>query len=399
MPQFTHDAHFRASQDGQPLAGLPPHAAIPAATILVVEDDENLLMGIQEILNLEGYHVQTADNGQIALQLLEASKSAPPDLIVSDIMMPVMDGLALLKEVRRHPEWVMIPFIFLTAKGERTDVHRGKSLGVDDYLVKPFEAADLLVAVDSRLNRHQSISKAQNAAISNIKKNLLAILNHEMRTPLTLVVAYADMLKGFSQEEMTPEDLLTFLHGVSSGAERLRRLIENFILLVEMEIGDVTKTYHWRSRKIFDLDAIIQQARDQVLIDELITHTTHIVCPQPIPIVHGDREYLIAMIRELIHNACKFSPADRPVTVRLHTRPDQVLIEITDQGRGIPGDQQDKIWDLFYQINRDELEDQGSGSGLAIARGLAQLHGGRIEVASQVGAGSTFTVILPIAAE
>src|SRR5262245_22614694 len=100
------------------------------ARILIVEDDANLLDGIRTILELDHYTVLTADNGLHALQVLR-TQPALPELIVSDIMMPQMDGIELLQQVRKESRWVAIPFIFLTAKGEKSDIQRGKRLGVD----------------------------------------------------------------------------------------------------------------------------------------------------------------------------------------------------------------------------------------------------------------------------
>src|SRR5438067_991075 len=120
------------------------------STLLVVEDDSALLEGLRDILELSGYTVLTARNGLEGLAVLQAQV---PDLIVSDINMPRMDGYQFYGRVRAQSEWVSVPFIFLTAKGEKTDVRQGKLLGADDYITKPFEEVDLLVAVQSKLNR------------------------------------------------------------------------------------------------------------------------------------------------------------------------------------------------------------------------------------------------------
>ena len=101
---------------------------------------------------------------------------------------------------------------------------------------------DLLIAVESRLNRHKVLNDMFDDAMSTMKRNILTILNHEFRTPLTFVVAYADMLNDQTQR-LSDEELLAFLRGVNTGALRLRRLIENFIQLVEMETGDAQGTH------------------------------------------------------------------------------------------------------------------------------------------------------------
>jgi putative two-component system response regulator len=122
--------------------------------ILVAEDDELLRDVIYNILVLEGYEVLSTVNGRQALDLFVSVK---PDLIVSDIMMPEMDGFELLEEVRSLPQGVTMPFLFLSARTERTDVKKARALGVDDYLFKPFDAWELIEAVQTRLNRRKAV--------------------------------------------------------------------------------------------------------------------------------------------------------------------------------------------------------------------------------------------------
>lgn len=119
--------------------------------ILIIEDQPVMRKNLMFTLKLEGYHVTAAENGS---EGIAAAKAQPPDLIISDIMMPEADGYAVLKALREHPPTRMVPFIFLTAKGEKTDVRTGMNLGADDYLAKPVETEELLAAVESRLARH-----------------------------------------------------------------------------------------------------------------------------------------------------------------------------------------------------------------------------------------------------
>lgn len=366
---------------------------MPKGTVLVVEDDIHLLSGIREILELGNYNVWTAQNGVQGLERLQSSE-LPPDVIVSDIMMPHMDGFSFLSEVREQDQWVNIPFIFLTAKGEKADVQKGNTLGADVYLKKPFDAEDLLVAVNSRLERFQNMERVQQDNISQIKRRILVTLNHELRTPLTLVVAYADLLKDFNPENMTNSELITFLKGVNSGATRLRRLIENFILLVEIEEGDAAKTFAWRKYPIESLKDIVVDASRQILEQEANKIT--ITVQDDLPKITADREFLTVIVRELIDNGVKFSGDKESVSVDISSVDDQIQITVADGGtRKIPDDEIEKIWDPFYQINRELYEDQGSGSGLAIVHGLVDIHGGSRHIIS-TNNGTTVTVKLPL---
>ena len=118
--------------------------------ILVAEDYEPILAGIRDVLEAEGYTVLTATDGAQALQMMEETR---PDLIVADIMMPTMDGYALYDIVRTRPEWSSIPVVFLTSKAEKEDLLKGKNLGVDGYITKPFDPERLLTTVRTLLER------------------------------------------------------------------------------------------------------------------------------------------------------------------------------------------------------------------------------------------------------
>jgi CheY-like chemotaxis protein len=126
-------------------------------TILIVEDNDVLRQGLQELLESEGYAVLTAIHG---LDALDQMKTRPPDLILSDIAMPEMDGYEFFDRVRSKPEWVSIPFIFLTARRGREDIFTGKKLGVEDYLVKPMTRQEL-VTTCARADRSQQLLLAQ----------------------------------------------------------------------------------------------------------------------------------------------------------------------------------------------------------------------------------------------
>lgn len=144
-------------------------------TILLIEDNADIRENTAEILELAGYRVLTADNGKIGVELALADR---PDLIICDIMMPVLDGYGVLRIVNKNPELDNIPFIFLTAKSERADFRKGMDLGADDYLTKPFDDTELLSAVESRLNRFGKIR----ADAYNLKQDGFSQFLDDVRT-------------------------------------------------------------------------------------------------------------------------------------------------------------------------------------------------------------------------
>jgi DNA-binding NarL/FixJ family response regulator len=120
------------------------------SSILLIEDEPQMRSNMRTVLELEGYHVQAVSNGRLGIEALRAEK---PDLVLCDVMMPELDGYGVLALMRSKSETVDIPFIFLTAKGEKADVRTGMNSGADDYLVKPVSIRDLIDAIESRLRR------------------------------------------------------------------------------------------------------------------------------------------------------------------------------------------------------------------------------------------------------
>jgi putative two-component system response regulator len=164
-------------------------------TILIVEDNQALREGLREILSVEGYHVLCASNGKEALQEMSTFS---PDLILSDLAMPEMDGFEFLRAVRSRPDWVTIPFLILTARGERDDVLIGKSLGAEDYLIKPLTRQELLTAVNARLSRAQEIKlaqlhKAYEASLKTLA-NAIDVRDPYTRGHVERVTAYAQVI-------------------------------------------------------------------------------------------------------------------------------------------------------------------------------------------------------------
>ena len=368
--------------------------------ILLAEDDKALLRGVTDLLEMSGYQVYAAPDGRSALRLLEGL-SELPDLIISDIAMPHMDGYKFLSAVRARPEWMSIPFIFLTARTEKEDIRTGKLRGVDDYVTKPFELPDLLVAVQSTLNRRRQLSILQEQEMEHLRRQILKILNHEFRTPLTYIVAYAELMATSSTSEQS-EELRQCIDGIQRGSERLSRLIESLLLLAEMESGNGRKIFDRRKTLIGDIGSlvleVVEQLQGTASDRDLVLN---VVSVDLLPAVIGDPDYLRVALANLVENAIKFSPegSKAKVSIVFEIHDQEIAIMICDEGAGIPPEGNKHLFEPFYQHNRDNDEQQGIGAGLAIARHVASLHGGRVEMVNKAGGGSCFVFLLPISQE
>ncbi len=129
-------------------------------TIAIIEDNEEVRENLAEILELSGYKCITAENGKVGVKAVREHK---PDLILCDVMMPELDGFGVLKILNRDPELMHIPFMFLTAKAEKSDFRKGMGLGADDYITKPYDDVELLDALEMRLNKASKLKTIDNS--------------------------------------------------------------------------------------------------------------------------------------------------------------------------------------------------------------------------------------------
>ncbi len=364
-------------------------------TLLVVEDHWALQQAVRDLLVASGYRVLTATDGVEALEVMQETR---PDLIIADVMMPRMNGYELYEKVRENPDWVAIPFIFLTAKSEPEDIIKGKGLGAEDYITKPFNPDELLVVVGARLKRAQAIREASEVEFDRLKQQIVNVLSHELRTPLTYIRGYTDLALE-DVPSLSPEALQEFLYGIRRGADRLTRLVEDLLLLVQIESGRLKAQAEAHCHIVEDPVPLIRKAM-ALHEEEAARHQSALILraePPYTPIKVCDLFFVEALSR-VIDNALKFSNGThQPVVITVESRPNWLEIAVTDYGIGIPAAELPNLFQKFRQIERERYEQQGLGVGLFIARQLMQVQGGDIEVESEPGEGSTFTLRFPAA--
>ncbi|MEZ4594686.1 MAG: response regulator [Chloroflexota bacterium] len=379
-----------------------PNSAGRKATILIVEDDQSMLDGMNDLLEIAelGYEITVlqANDGQMALEVMANHE---PDLIVSDVMMPQMGGYEFLSHVRANPEWIQIPFIFVTAKGEEPDIRKGRLSDADLYITKPFVISELLALIHAQLDMAYERKQARQRNIDSLKKNILQILNHEFRTPLTYVTAYYEMLADSLTEFTDGRNYREYLRGIQAGCLRLTRLVDDFIRVMELRSGEAQANYLAGARPLAGLSELLRvvvAAHQETAVDTPYQIAANI--PDKLPLIFGDPDSLVNILERLLNNAIKFTHPNSPdvnhITVSAAVHGKNIQIVVDDEGIGFPPHMKTQIFEPFVQYNRGILEQQGAGTGLAIAQGLVQLHNGRIEAESQEGKGSKFTITLPI---
>jgi len=383
------------NQEGQPQV-TSIHSSRNGAAILLVEDNDDLRENAALVLSLEGYRVFPARDGLEALHML-TSGECKPDLIVSDIAMPNMDGYEFFDAIHKMPTLRSVPFIFLTARGSAHDIRFGKKLGVDDYLPKPFNADDFLVAVSSKLKRTREIRDDAEHALDDARRILVQLMSHELRTPLTYVAGGFSLLAEHLEQGEMPSDMQTSMSLIHSGTQRLNRLAEQMVIYAELVSG------HARMQldKLGAPCDLEQMARDAIQRTqrELVERGTRFLLDaqtaEPLEIVTIP-EFLVDAFYEVLRNAAQYSPEGSDVLVTLAAEDGHSILTVTDHGRGIASDDQATIWEILVQSERQKHEQQGAGMGLPIVKQTMLLHGGQASLHSEVNAGTVVTLRLPL---
>jgi two-component system sensor histidine kinase KdpD len=222
-----------------------------------------------------------------------------------------------------------------------------------------------------------------------LKSLMIDALAHELKTPLTAIEAAADMLHS---GRVSPEQRDDLIDVVQQEAQRLRRLMGEAIHLARIE----AKRFKLE-RQAASVDGLIQMAIE-ALGQRAASHPVRVEMGTHMPTVLADPELIAELIKQLLDNALKYSAAGKPITISAEEENGLVTIGVLDEGQGLTELEQGRVFDKFYRARRDHAGVQGTGMGLAIAREIAEAHGGSVSVESQLGQGSRFTVTLPAAA-
>jgi signal transduction histidine kinase len=364
--------------------------------ILVIEDDPLMRDSVAQVLQLSDMDVVSAGNGLDGVAL---AREHQPDLVVCDVSMPDLDGYGVLLELHNDPTTETIPFIFLTGHSDKKSMRMGMELGADDFLIKPFTPPELLSAVVGRLERYRAIRSQPERKLEELRGSMLHMFPHEMRTPLTAIMGYSDMLANDAQR-LSPEKVASMAGRINKAGQRLFHLIDNF--LIYSQLHALKPEAGWA-------DELRQAVIDGEIAKKVITDRVDFIVRQydreqdvqisldAIPLINVSQDSLQKLLDEMVDNACKFSEPGSTISVVGSSGDGSYTICVTDAGRGMTADQIAQIGP-YVQFDRAEHEQQGTGLGLVIVRGLAGLYNGVCEIESAFGEGTRVCVTLHAAA-
>ncbi len=347
--------------------------------ILITDDNATNIEILEEVL-ADKYQVTPARSGEETLAILD---DFHPDLILLDIMMPGIDGYETCRRIRANPTLNNVKVIMVSAKAMVSERLKGYEAGADDYITKPFDEEELLAKVRVYL-RLKTVEE-----VDQLKSNLLTLLNHETRTPLTGIVGPIEML--MSSDMQNNKVQRKCLEIMQRSAQQLHQLFEKVLKLCAMKAGK------WQFRlEETDLSEIVNHATKELeaLAAERDVEVTQHAAKA---VVNVDRAEMSFVVKALVHNAIKYSPAGGKVDVGVSAEPDHLLLRVSDSGDGIDADRIKVIFDEFNQLSVDNHSD-GQRLSLAIVQQVAAAHQTSIHIDSHKGQGTTFSIKLPLEA-
>jgi signal transduction histidine kinase len=366
--------------------------------ILLIEDEAMLRAEVAEWLDFEGYEIYTAEDGLVGIEM---ALRHLPDLIVCDIMMPHLDGYGVLFELRSNSKTMNTAFIFTTAKVTHDDLRKGMTSGADDYLTKPYSRAELLQAIQTRVEKkaaneqqHQAEVAQLHAALGEeheqrlLKARMVAMFSHDFRNPLASIMASVSLMRDYA-DRMDEGGRLKHLNRVDGSVRQLIQMLDDMLFMAQMDS---------MSFKV-DLELLYAEQFVEHIVKEfqLIYAESHLIRFESNlgEKVLSDSRLMRQITANLISNAIKYSPNSKEVCVSFNRKDRQYILAVKDLGIGISESDQARLFNSF-QRGSNVGGIKGTGLGLAIVKQAVDLLGGSVQLESQLGRGTTVTVFLPI---
>ncbi|SAK90403.1 hybrid sensor histidine kinase/response regulator [Caballeronia ptereochthonis] len=353
--------------------------------VLIVDDIRNNITALEASLARPDLSVLKAESGPAALELLLKHEVA---LAILDVNMPGMDGFELAELMRGSPRTAHVPIIFLTATAQDASrTFRGYEAGAVDFLYKPFDSRILNSKVDVfiQMERQKQQLATQLATVQQLldaNEMLMAVLGHDLRTPLSAVIASAEYLARFVPDE----NVANIGTRIKSSGMRMVRMVDQLLNLARLRGGRVTL-----QPRAVELTTLAKNIVDEY--EARVGKGRISLARQGDTLLQGDGDLLSQVFSNLIGNALQHGLEGSAIQVRLDGGADDVTIAVQNAGE-IPADVLPTIF-APYRSGRRQLESSGLGLGLYITRAIAQMHGGDVKVHSTSEAGTVFEVTLP----
>ncbi len=364
-----------------PLPAPDAEAGPDAPRVLVVEDEPEIRAFLRQVLK-PYYRLLEATNGEEGLKTAQKER---PDLIVSDVMMPVMSGIQMLAALRSSPETVDMPIIMLTARQEVEAKVEGLSMGANDYLGKPFSPREMLARIEAQLRlRDAAVRAAENERLAATGL-LTSGFAHEVRNPLNgLMNALLPLRESLTSGTPDTAMAVAMLDLIEECGQRIRGLAEGLLSFVRTSSKAVAVDLG------ASLDASVQALSWRLPPGMKVERDYQL--PEP---VWGDPGSLNQVWVNLLDNAVRAIPPDGVVKVTTSRDGEDAVVSIIDNGVGIKPEHMERLFQPFFST-RDAGE--GTGLGLALCQRIVLRQGGRIRVFSELGKGTRVEVRLPLEA-
>ena len=398
--------------------------------VLIVEDSPLQGTVLKRGLSARGYEANWARSGAEALEMLAQAR---PDVVVSDVQMPEMNGFELCRKIKADPGYASIPVILLTNLGGPQDILVGLNAGADNYVTKPYEEDYLVHRIESLVSPSpRPEGQAGNEQVLNLlistfensleqnkvlrrvnldlaaaeqelaernreleklleaKNALLGMAAHDLRNPLAVIMGYSKLLSSQHNSVESRRELV--VDKIHASAQFMFRMVEDLLEVSSLDSGKLTLHY-----QTFDLRALVERCLElSRFLADAKNISLSLECPQLALSVRADDHKVEQVIVNLVSNAIKYSACKTKVVVRLSLERDWVKLAVADDGQGIPLEEQSQLFTPFGRTSvRSTGGEKSTGLGLFIVKRIVEGHGGRLELCSQPGVGSTFTVHLP----
>lgn len=356
--------------------------------ILVIDDEEAMRDSCAQILLRDHFRVETAAEGTSGLRLAGELK---PDLVIVDLKMPGISGFEVLEGLRQIDPLMVA--VVITGYATVESAVEAMKKGAYDFLPKPFAPEELRIIIRRGLERRRLALEAESLRREKklLEENIITMVSHQLRSPLVAIQQYFEVILSgrVGGLEETQKNMIT---RARERLDRLLGLINDWLDLARINRGQLVEKF-----KPFDLRKSLEKlvefmkphARDSGVTVELL--------PFPAPVeVLGDEATLEQVFANLLSNAVQYTRPGGEVRVEIRDSPEAVAVAVRDTGIGIAKEHLPFIFDQFFRVSRSESQKaKGTGLGLSIAKKIVEAHGGTIEVESEPGKGSVFTVLVP----